>query len=70
LIKILIMPVSEYKTAFSDLVYDIVREDISDIQFQGIMKFINSLICDKKEKELFRILKFHFPEYYNRIKPI
>ena len=64
------MAVNEYKTAFSDLVYDIVREDIYDMEFQSIMKMINSLICDKKEKELFRILKFHFPEYYDRIKPI
>lgn len=64
------MPVNEYKTAFSDLVYDIVREDISDIEFKGIMKMISSLICNKKEKELFKILKFHFPEYYNRIKPL
>jgi len=64
------LQVNEYKTAFSDLVYDIDSEDISDIEFKGIMKLINSLICAKKEQELFRILKFHFPEYYNRIKPI
>ena len=64
------MPVNEYKTAFSDLVYDIVREDISDMEFQDIMKLISSLICDKKEKELFRVLKIHFPKYYNQIKPI
>lgn len=67
------MTVKEFKTVFSDFVYDIIREDISDMnfmEFQGIMKITNSLICDKKEKELFRILKFHFPEYYNRIKPL
>lgn len=67
------MPAKEFKTSFSDLVYDIIREDISDMnfmEFQSIMKMINNLICDKKEKELFRILKFHFPEYYNQIKPI
>jgi len=66
------MPAKEFKTAFSDLIYDIIKEDISDMEFmefQSILKMINSLICDKKEKELFRILKFHFPEYYNRIKP-
>lgn len=63
------MTVNEYKTVFSDLVYDIVREDISDMEFQDIMKLINSLICNKKEKELFRILEFHFPKYYNRAKP-
>lgn len=67
------MPDKEFKTAFSDLVYDIIKEDISDMnfmEFQNIMKMINSLICDKKEKKLFRILKNHFPEYYNRIKPL
>lgn len=67
------MPAKEFKTAFSDLVYDIIKEDISDMnfmEFQGIMKMINNLICDKKEKKLFRILKFHFPEYFNRIKPL
>ena len=64
------MTVNEYKTAFSDLVYDIVREDIYDMEFQSIMKMINSLICDKKEKELFRILKFHFPQYDDLIKPL
>lgn len=64
------MEVNEFKTAFSDLVYDIDSEDISDIKFKGMMKMVNSLICAKKEQELFRISKFHFPEYYNRIKPI
>lgn len=65
------MRVNEFKTAFSDLVYDIIRADVSDLdfmEFQNIMKMISILFCNKKERELFRILKLHFPEYYNHIK--
>lgn len=63
------MPENEYKTAFADLVFDITREDISDKEFQGIMKIINRLIWDRKEPELLELLKFHFPEYCQQNKP-
>lgn len=64
------MKEKEFKSAFFDLVYDVLREGVSDKDFQFIMEIVNRIICDKKEKELLKILKFQFPEYYNLIKSI
>lgn len=62
------MTTKESKTAFSDLVFDITHEDISDKEFQEVLKMINRLIWDKKEQKLLEVLKYHFPEYYNKNK--
>lgn len=63
------MTTKEIKTAFSDLVFDITREEISDREFQDVLKMVNCIIWDKKEQELLEVLKHHFPEYYQQYKP-
>jgi len=62
----------EYKTAFSNLVAEIIIEDASSvdfIEFQSLIGMINTLIIDRKETELSMVLRLHFPEYYNDYKP-
>ncbi len=62
----------EYKTAFSNLVTEMITEDVTSsdfIGYQSVMGLINTLITDRKETELSMVLRLHFPEYYNDYKP-
>jgi hypothetical protein len=58
----------EYKTAFHDLVFEINSEDATNInffKFQNTLKLVSTLLRNNKERELNKILRLHFPEYYN-----
>jgi len=66
------MTAKEFKTAFHDLVIDMIMEDNSDkdfMKFKSILGMVNTLICDRKENDLTMVLRFHFPEYYKDYKP-
>jgi len=58
------MTAKEFKTAFHDLVIDMIMEDNSDkdfMKFKSILGMVNALICDRKENDLTMVLSISFP---------
>lgn len=61
------MTKKEYKTAFFDLVFDITNEEATNInffKFQNTLKLVGAIIRNNEERELNKVLRLHFPEYY------
>ena len=66
------MTLNEIKTAFHDLVIDMIMENNNNKdfgEFQSILGMIDTLFQDGKDNDLSMVLRLHFPEYYNNYKP-
>lgn len=63
----MIMTKKEYKAAFFDLVFDISNEEATNInffKFQSTLKLVSTIIRNNEVRELNKVLRQHFPQYY------
>lgn len=65
------MTVNEQKTAFSNLVSEMLMNDTEKgiTEIQSILGMVNTLFIEGKEKDLSMVLRLHFPDYFTDYKP-